>query len=388
VRLTLWICIEYKEKAGGLAFSHSMKAPLLSDAAATIAGAVPALRSNEDGRMAKYIDAMAEGGEALHPKLGACIRAFQPFVGCLLTCLYYVAPLYWKLMLFCFRLYNILPINVLQMIFGLGLCFFGGTYVTSIAAIEAFRTLGGKSLWKNLQIVYADMQKVSVAIKDDMEVDADGDDIPDVEQMPAKDMARREMKLAMVTVQDPEVLQKALLAVWTSWIAVLASLRLQFAQTVALALGIADVLKFPTVLVFAPPLTLALGKDLKHWVDTIIDTTLKIVAVTFAWYIQMVISSFYSALRGGKMFAEALFRLLEEKDLLEKLPAALVPKPFDPDKTYLDEMIMYPLAAAGFWFQLKSGFLLPFPLNLIMLPLTIVEWVLRWEITYGAAAPM
>lgn len=371
------------------AAANILEAPLLKDAAANIAGAVPALRSNEDGRMAKYIDALAEGGDTLHPKLGACIRAFQPIVGCLLTCLYYVVPLYVKLMRKCYEWYNILPLNVLQLIFGFGLCFFGGTYVTSIAAIEAFRTLGGKSLWKNLQIVYVDVMKVQAAIQNDLEVDANENNVPDVDEMnlSGSQLAQREFKLAMKTVQDPEVLQKALLCVWTSWIAVLASLRLQFAQTVALALGIADVLKFPAVLVFAPPLALALGTDLKHWVDTIIDTTLKIVAVTFAWYIQMVISSFYSALRGGKMFAEALFCLLEEKELLQKLPEGLVPKPFDPDKTYLDEMIMYPLAAAGFLFQIKSGFLLPFPLNLIMLPLTIVEWVLRWEITYGAQAP-
>jgi len=370
-----------------------MDAPLLSDAAAAIKGAIPAIpafRSSEDGRMAKYIDVLAEGGDTLHPKLGACIRAFQPIVGLLIQCLFFLGPLYMKLVNFCVMLYNTLPLNALQMIFGFGLCFFGGTYVTSIAAIEAFRTLGGKSLWKNLKIVYADIQKVSVAIKNDSTADLNNDGVPDVEEMglSGRELATREFKLAMVTVRDPEVLQKALLCVWTAWISVLASLRLQFAQTVALALGIADVLKFPTVLVFAPPLTLALGPDLKHWVDTIIDTTLKIVAVTFAWYIQMVISSFYSALRGGKMFAEALFRLLEEKDLLKNLPDALVPKPFDPDKTYLDEIIMYPLAAAGFIFQIKSGFLLPFPLNLIMLPLTIVEWVLRWEITYGAQAPM
>ena len=63
----------------------------------------------------------------------------------------------------------------------------------------------------------------------------------------------------------------------------------------------------------------------------------------------------------------------------------LLPKPYDADKTYFDEMIGYGLAAAGFYFQLTSGFALPFPLNLVFLPLSIVEWILRLQISVSAA---
>ena len=33
--------------------------------------------------------------------------------------------------------------------------------------------------------------------------------------------------------------------------------------------------------------------------------------------------------------------------------------------------------------QLTTGFTLPFPLNIIFLPLTIIEWFLRWQMTFG-----
>ena len=42
------------------------------------------------------------------------------------------------------RIWNMLPFNVVQMIFGVALCYFGGTFTTSIAAAEAFRTMGGE----------------------------------------------------------------------------------------------------------------------------------------------------------------------------------------------------------------------------------------------------
>ena len=50
----------------------------------------------------------------------------------------------------------------------------------------------------------------------------------------------------------------------------------------------------------------------------------------------------------------------------------------------LDEAILYPLAALGFSYQLLAGFTLSFPLNILLLPLEIVEIFLRWQLTFSA----
>ena len=44
----------------------------------------------------------------------------------------------------------------------------------------------------------------------------------------------------------------------------------------------------------APLVVPLLGPKLKHWVQTTIETFLTVVAVVFAWYLQMIISAFYS----------------------------------------------------------------------------------------------
>ena len=41
--------------------------------------------------------------------------------------------------------------------------------------------------------------------------------------------------------------------------------------------------------------------------------------------------------------------------------------------------------ALGFFFQFFAGFQLPFPLNVIFLPLTIIEWFLRIQISFTDA---
>jgi len=112
-----------------------------------------------------------------------------------------------------------------------------------------------------------------------------------------------------------------------------------------------------------------------------IDTVLTIIAVAFAWYMQMIISAFYSGIRGGKLFAVALMDFLSQQGWINYLPC--VANPFDPNDSYIDEAIGYTLGAIGFYFQITNGFALQFPLNLILLPLSIVEWLLRFQVSMG-----
>ena len=83
----------------------------------------------------------------------------------------------------------------------------------------------------------------------------------------------------------------------------------------------------------------------------------------------------------GKIFADAAFQMLIDHDLIKYVPGVALP--FDADASYLDEILGYGIAAVGFGFQFFSGFALPFPLNVILLPLTIVEWFLRVQISMG-----
>lgn len=355
-------------------------------------------RAHVRDRATNYIYAfagtLADGGAEAHPKLAQFISALGPIGMFLWSCCVWAAEAYWICYKAVYDVSKVLPWNVIQMIFGIALCFFGGTFLASIAAIEAFRCLGGKQVWESLCTVWTEGETAYKAIKKD----ADGDGRPDLEQeYEGKELARQQMLQGMKAVKDPELVQTALVFLYTSWISVLATLKVQFARTTALALGIADCVKLPMTLVFGKALAFALGPDLKHWVDTIIDTSVKIIAVICAWQIQVVISAFYSGLRGGRMFAESAIHLLEEKGYLKSVPDFLAPrsKPvegkedeseLDMDSTYLDEILMFPLAAIGFWYQLNHGFTfvaLPLPIKLVLLPLEVIEWILEWKITWG-----
>ena len=149
-----------------------------------------------------------------------------------------------------------------------------------------------------------------------------------------------------------------------------------------MAMGVADMVKKPLIKVLEPPLLKALPENTHQWVRPTIDSSFRIAAIIFAWYVQQIISAFYSALRGGKLFAEGLFNIIAEKakkGLI--LCPGLVGPDWDPNDSYMDEIIAWILAFQGFMFQINTGFKLQFPFNIIFLPLTILEWYLRFQIS-------
>ena len=313
-----------------------------------------------------------------------CLSNAEPFIKMAIKFFLTVAPIYKKFYTEAYKIYVQLPMNVLTMIFGVALCFFGGTYVASIAAIEAARQLGWQKVVTEVTVVREQLQIVYAASAEDDKVDEDGDGVADVDQLEATELAQRKLRVAMKAVTEPNRLQEAFGALFASYLAVLATLRLEFARTTAFALGIVEMAKFPIIRILGPMVAATLGEDLAHWTQTLVETALTFFAVVFAWFLQMIISAFYSGLRGGKMFADGLIAFLVEKDLMDKVP--LIQQPFDPDESYLDEAIGYGLAGFGFLFQIFNGFTLPFPLNIVFLPLTIIEWFLRFQISMESTA--
>ena len=203
-----------------------------------------------------------------------------------------------------------------------------------------------------------------------------------------------QLRLVAAAFPDPRssdccaAVQRAIGALWAACLAVLGTLKLQFARTTALALGIAGIVKLPVAKLLARPLQASLGRKLAHWGETFIDLAINLIAIIFAWYAQIIISAFYSGLRGGRLVADGVVALLVDSGCLNSVPTwmpqCLVPRPWDGSKTCLDEVVCYVLFVAGFSYQMLSVFSIPFPLKIVLLPLTIIEQLLRYQVTFTA----
>lgn len=299
--------------------------------------------------------------------LGAVWRAFC----CLL-------PLYQKLFEYLYIAYQWAPKKVVQMVFGVVLCFFGGSYVASLAAIEAFRTMGGERLWQDLVYVYEQLKLVDDANKKDEET-ATVKTADMVESGDHAALAQRKAFVIMQVIKEPGRFESAVGSLWSSCLAVLATLSLQFAQVAALALGMAETVKPLVTTTFQPMLDYSLDPKIAHWTGSIINVTLNFLAIWIAWTLMAVVAAVYSGLRGGRMFADALFGLVADYGLLEYVPEVARPW-LNTETSLIDEGVMYLLAGIGIYSQLAYGFAIFFPLNIVLAPLTFIEWFLRIQI--------
>ena len=140
-------------------------------------------------------------------------------------------------MKYAFVLWELLPKNLLLMLFGAALCYFGGAYTASIAAIEAFRTMGWERAYTDFAHLKRQAEKVQQQSEKDDEIDDDGDGVVDVAQISSAELVRRKFYLTLETIDEPHRIQSAIANVWAACLAVLATLRIQFAATTAMALG-------------------------------------------------------------------------------------------------------------------------------------------------------
>ena len=81
-------------------------------------------------------------------------------------------------------------------------------------------------------------------------------------------------------------------------------------------------------------------------------------------------SAFHSAVRGGQLAGKGIVRYLFKYGHIST----------HEDATYADELGGFLLAFLGLCVQIKFRFGIPFPVNVLFLPFTIIETFLVWTI--------
>lgn len=242
----------------------------------------------------------------------------------------------------------------------------------TIAAVEAYRACGWETTYKCLVDLNKDFDAVVEASRKDDTVDADGNGVADVKEIPPKELLKRKMMIFLTTV-DPKRFTDALSGINAGFVAVVATLKLEFVMALTLGYAIADAILPPLQRILEPMLKSLPGvkPEYRKWVPVILVYSIRYACVSLAFFLQRVISGFHSSIRGGLMIARNMLAYLKVMNLVH----------IDDKDSIVDEAIGYGLAALGFWLQISSSFRLPFPLNVILFPFTLIEWFLGWSVS-------
>ena len=253
------------------------------------------------------------------------------------------------------------------LIIGLIICFFGGSYMTIIATVEAVRLTVWGRIRASMKILWSNYLKANDASKKDDEIDADNNGIPDVKEITKQELLSRKMYVFATSV-DPNQVSEALAALWAAWLSVVATLRVQFAQAITLGCALGELLEKHLAKNARPVIDNILPADLKKWGPVATNYAFRVVGITIAWFLKRVIMAFHCATRGANMFVTSAIFLGKEKGLLGEDFEENSPKA---------SIMAGAVAFLGFYWQLSNGFGLPFPLNVLLLPVSIFEWMLE-----------
>lgn len=83
--------------------------------------------------------------------------------------------------------------------------FYGGTFMTLIACIEAYRVFGWKDTEASVKLLVSNFKRAREANEKDNSHDADKDGIPDTKQMSTTDLATRKLKLLLKSTDPQQV---------------------------------------------------------------------------------------------------------------------------------------------------------------------------------------
>ena len=264
--------------------------------------------------------------------------------------------------------------EALQICVGLLMVFFGGTFGATIAAVETFRHIALADTKEALKILYKQYEIADRAA----EKDERKNPLPST----AKESDQREVELRrraflIFKSVDPNAISKAVSAITSGAFGVLCALRVKFAHAVALGISIGDMTTGLFQRYGTPKVKSMLPEDLHKWVPLLSNYLCRSLAVSLAWTFQLIIIAFHASLRGANLVLDGVVALLMAKGMMN---SHSVP----PKESARWHAMVYCVAGFGFLYQAKSGFSVPFPLNLFLWPISLVEFTLKLVVgTYG-----
>jgi hypothetical protein len=180
---------------------------------------------------------------------------------------------------------NIVPIYVttsVHFVYGSVFCFFGGTFPTLFAAVQAAEHGGRATVMQAL----SDLSDEALIVINESKKDDDAKTDAGTKDMSPTQFIVHKTKLVLKKM-NPEKVDKAMGSLYGVWLTVAAVLAIQFARTVSMALSIADFLKKPVDRFITPTLNLAIPKDYEKWVPVVMGWIVKAIAMSIAWKIQV-----------------------------------------------------------------------------------------------------
>lgn len=269
---------------------------------------------------------------------------------------------------------------LLPSFFGLVMCFFGGSYMMVIVAIEAYLLCGHDTIVQCWTLLSEDFRRfLRESSLDDELYSSTSDKGTENNTVAPSNTAlsndqhvphalQRKFLLFLRTI-DPLRLRDACYALQATFFAVVSVLKIELARSVALGQSISSVLEAnPITLHLIDVIAAALPAHYARWAAPVLTYLLRMAVISICLFIHRSVAAFHSAIKGGFLLSRNFLLYLAARNIIE----------INLEETLIDEVFGILFAFFGLLFQLSHSFALPFPLNVLLFPLTCIESLLVW----------
>lgn len=256
--------------------------------------------------------------------------------------------------------------DFVPMLVGLSICFFGGYFTMLIAVFETVRLLCWDELKASFGVLKRNYEVAREQSRKDDKVDADGNGIPDVQEMAMEKLFSRKVALFVKSVNMEEV-RTAGRTLITAVFSVVASLRIKMAQSLTMAGSFINTVKEQVPL--ERIINDALPPEQQKWSGFIADSIFGFMTMLLATTLRGAIGPVQCASRGASVFVRNAIKLAKEKGLME-------------DNITMESQkaraMVTMVAVLGFSWQMSNRGSIPFPLNVFLFPLSLLESTLSF----------
>ena len=170
---------------------------------------------------------------------------------------------------------------------------------------------------------------------------------------------------AILSAINPDRLFEAFRGIAAGCVSVFVTLKSKNLRIITLGNAISVKLEQLVTPVLDPLVPVSLLK----WKPYIFSYGSKLIAISLAWRMSKILAAIHSSWRGGFLCARFVLNYLHHFNYLSR--------PLRRD-LHMDMILGITIAALGLWFQFSTRLTLPFPLNIVLFPFTVMELVLTW----------
>lgn len=261
------------------------------------------------------------------------------------------------------------PNLLLNLFIGLSMILFGGHFMLLLAVIEAYRMCGWTETKQHFITLYQNYVNLKSVLDKDNAVDDNKDGVADVLQISESELLTRRLKLFMQSC-NPNELAGTMGSIYAGFIAMLATVKLQFARTISLGVSLGEAVSKPVTEYVTPYAQNYVPQQYHQWIGGAISYAFKLVAMWLAMYQQRVISAFNAAVRGASLFTSTLSQY-----------ATIYGYAHLADEQKM-KYLGYVLVSYGVYSQVTSAFRLGLVFGFLLSPVVAVESIINYFVAF------